>query len=67
MYTLKKQPLLKTIKHVPVISKKLAIKKAISVHYVGDKEVRGVKAAINKIVLSFSQMSFKSRYIIYNL
>ena len=36
------------------MSKKLTIKKAISVHYVGDKEVRGVKAAINKIVQSFS-------------
>ena len=55
MYTLEKQPLLKTIKHVPIISKKLTIKKAISVHLVGVKEVRGVKAAINKIVQSFSK------------
>ena len=37
MYTLEKQPLLKTVKHVPIISKKLIIKKAISVHHVGDK------------------------------
>ena len=29
MYTLEKQPLLKMIKHVPIISKKLTIKKAI--------------------------------------
>ena len=47
--------------------KKLTIKKAISVHHVNDKEVRGVKAAINKIVQSFSQKGFKSRYMIYNL
>ena len=50
-----------------IVSKKLAIKKAISVHYVGNKETRGVKAAINKIVQSFSQKSFKSKYMIYNL
>ena len=37
MYTLENQPLLKTVKHVPIISKKLTIKKAISVHHVGDK------------------------------
>ena len=37
MYTLEKQPLLKTIKDVPIISKKLTIKKAISVYHVGDK------------------------------
>ena len=49
------------------MSKKLTIKKPMSVHHVGDKEVRGVKAAINKIVQSFSQKSFKSRYMIYNL
>ena len=67
MYPLEKQPLGKTIKHVPIISKKLTIKKAISVRYVGDKEVGGVKAAINKIVQSFSEKSFKSRYMIYNL
>ena len=36
-YTLENQPLLKTIKHVPIISKKLTIKKAISVHHVGAK------------------------------
>ena len=36
MYTLEKQPLLKTIKHVP-ISKKLTIKKGINAHHVGDK------------------------------
>ena len=35
---------------MPIISKKLTTKKAKSVHHVGDKEVRGVKAAINKIV-----------------
>ena len=49
------------------MSKKLTIKKAISVYHVIDKEVRGVKAAINKIAQSFSQKSFKSRYKIYNL
>ena len=37
MYTLEKQPLLKTINYVPIISKKLTIKKAISVYHVGDK------------------------------
>ena len=37
MYTLEKQSILKMIKHVPIISKKLTIKKAIRVHYVGDK------------------------------
>ena len=52
---------------MPIISKKLTIKKARSVHHVGDKEVRGVKAAINKIVQGFSQKSFKSKYMIYNL
>ena len=52
---------------MPIVSKKLTIKKAISVYHVGDKEVRGVKAAINKIVQSFSQKSFKSKYMIYNL
>ena len=49
------------------MSEKLTIKKAISVPPVGDKKVRGVKATINKIVLSFSQKSFKDRYMIYNL
>ena len=49
------------------MSKKLTIKKAISVRHVGDKEVRGVKAAVNKIVQIFSQKSFKNKYIIYNL
>ena len=42
----------------------MTIKKAISVYHVGDNEVRGVKAVINKIVQSFSQKSFKSRYMI---
>ena len=37
MYTLEKRLLQKTIKHVTIISKKLTIKKAISVHRVGDK------------------------------
>ena len=53
--------------YVPIISKKLTIKIIISVHHVGDNEVRGVKAAINKIVQSFSQKSFKGTYMIYNL
>ena len=35
------------------MSKKLTIKKPISVHHVGDKEVKGVKAAINKILFYF--------------
>ena len=37
MYTLEKQSILKMMKHVPIISKKMTIKKAISVHHVGDK------------------------------
>ena len=37
MYTLEKQSILKMIKHVPIISKKSTIKKAISVYHVGDK------------------------------
>ena len=49
------------------MSKKLTIKKALSVYHVGDKEVRGVKAVINKIVQSFSQKSFKNKYMIFNL
>ena len=28
---------------MPIISKKFTIKKAISVHHIGDQEVRGVK------------------------
>ena len=52
---------------MPIISKKLTIKKARIVNHVGDKEVRGVKAAVNKIVQSFSQKSFNSRFMIYNL
>ena len=50
-----------------IVSKKLTIKIAISVHHVGNKELTGVKAAINKIVQSFFQKRFKSRYMIYNL
>ena len=48
-------------------SKKLSIKEAISIYYVGDKDVGGAKATIDKIIQSFSQESFKSRYIIHNL
>ena len=61
-----KTTIMKKIKHVPIVSK-LTVKKAIDVYHAGDKEVRKVKAAINKIVQSFSQKSFKSRYMIYNL
>ena len=49
------------------MSKKLTIKIAINVYHVGNKELRGVKAVINKIVQSFFQKKFKSRYMIYNL
>ena len=46
---------------------KIDYQKSNKVHHVGDKKVRGVKAAINKIIQIFSQKSFKNTYIIYNL
>ena len=67
MYTLENTIIMKNNKACTRSEQKLSIKKAISVYHVGDKEVRGVKAAINKIVQSLFQKSFKSRYMIYNL
>ena len=59
MYTLEKQPLLKTIKHVPIISKKLTIKKAISVHHVGESKLEELRQRLVKLYKVFLKRASK--------